>query len=58
VSECDREASTMRKPWPTRAVEPLGEKKLYALLDIRDEAASKSTCTYEAGAIKGPQKPA
>jgi hypothetical protein len=24
VSECDREASTMRRPWPTRAVEPAG----------------------------------
>jgi len=22
VSECDREASTMRRPWPTLAVEP------------------------------------
>jgi hypothetical protein len=24
--ECDREASTMRRPRPTRAVEPLGKK--------------------------------
>jgi hypothetical protein len=24
VSECDREASTMRRPWPTRVVAPGG----------------------------------
>jgi hypothetical protein len=29
VSECDREASKMRRPWPTRAVEPLEEKKVF-----------------------------
>jgi hypothetical protein len=27
VSECDRKLSTMRRPWPTRAVKPLGKKK-------------------------------
>jgi hypothetical protein len=32
VSECDREASPMRRPGPTRAVEPL-EKKCSLLKD-------------------------
>jgi hypothetical protein len=27
VSECDREASIMRRPWPTRVVEPLQKRK-------------------------------
>jgi hypothetical protein len=26
VSECDREASTMRRPWPAKAVKPLKKK--------------------------------
>jgi hypothetical protein len=29
VSECDREASTMRRHWPIRAVEPLEKTPLY-----------------------------
>jgi hypothetical protein len=41
VSGCDREASTMRRPWPTRAVAPWKKKKktyyivcLFVLLEL------------------------
>ena len=28
LSECDREVSTLKRPWSTRAVAPLGEREL------------------------------
>jgi hypothetical protein len=31
VSECYREASEMRRPWHTRAVEPLGGKNCFMI---------------------------
>jgi hypothetical protein len=34
VSECHREASIMRKPWPTRVVEPWKKKALTTPLQI------------------------
>jgi hypothetical protein len=29
VSECDHEASIMRRPWPTSGCSAIGKKKLY-----------------------------
>jgi hypothetical protein len=39
VSECDREASIMRKPWPTRAVASLGK------------SSSLFVCFFKAGSF-------
>jgi hypothetical protein len=36
VSECNREASTMRRPWPTRGSCAMGEKlKMFRQLTVR-----------------------
>jgi hypothetical protein len=43
VSECDLETSTMRRPWPTRTVEPWGEK---VSSDKTKRSVSLKPCIY------------
>jgi hypothetical protein len=40
VSECDREASTVRRPWPTRAVEPLKKRSICYFQTVLNESVN------------------
>ena len=42
VSACDRESSTMRRPWPTRAVSPR-KKKMADLPSSPSSVVSQAT---------------
>jgi hypothetical protein len=52
MSECDREASIMRRPWHTRGCCPIGKKKLFTLIYLQHVLPSVSfeCCQLEVSA--------
>jgi hypothetical protein len=52
VSECDREASTVRRPWPTRGCRAIGRKEKLRFIAIFFEKGPAARCYGRTAALR------
>ena len=45
VSECDRETSTMKMPWPIRGCRAMKKKSVFVLREVLKHTGQKTKCT-------------